>query len=235
MNQRRRLPAAILQSFWSEALHELHVLAVAKATQQTQAIRNVYKTACTWLAALPFILTTQPDKIDVVLTVWMDGHGGKEGKKDGRCRGWHDQTGGGEKQRKVCKLAVDEQMESARWGFCTRCVGSVKESIMGCRLMVMVVLFASGLPCSNDNLRFSKCSSEPQRGLRNGWYLANVGLFHHKQGPGTLTLEEGNVFKTIYHPVYSGTVLETKTFICVALIAFENGADDGRGRKATCW
>lgn len=70
MDQWRRLPAAILESFWSE----LHVLTIAKATQQTQAIRNVYKAACTWPAALPFILTTQPDKIDVVLTVWMDGH-----------------------------------------------------------------------------------------------------------------------------------------------------------------
>ncbi len=83
-----------------------------------------------------------------------------------------------------------------RGGVCARCVGSVKESIMGCRLTVMVVLLsATGLPCSNDNLRFSKCSSEPQRGLRNGRHLASEGLFHHKQGPGTLTLEEGNVSK----------------------------------------
>lgn len=66
---------------------------------------------------------------------------------------------------------------------------------MGCKLMVMVVLRATGLPRSNDNLRFSKCSSEPQRALRNGWHLASGGLFHHKQGPGTLTLEEGNVSK----------------------------------------
>lgn len=66
---------------------------------------------------------------------------------------------------------------------------------MGCRLMVMVVLRPPALPCSNDNLWFSKCSSEPQRGLRNSWHLASGGLFHHKQGPGTLTPEEGNVSK----------------------------------------
>lgn len=30
----------------------------------------------------------------------MDGRGGKEGKKDGRCGGWHCQTGGGEEKKK---------------------------------------------------------------------------------------------------------------------------------------
>lgn len=47
----------------------LHILTVTRATQQTQAINHVYKTARIWRAALPFILTTQPDKTDGVLTV----------------------------------------------------------------------------------------------------------------------------------------------------------------------
>ncbi|KAM3592782.1 uncharacterized protein V6R79_024983, partial [Siganus canaliculatus] len=33
-----------------------------------------------------------PGKTDGVLTVQMDGHGGKEGKEDGRCRGWQCHT-----------------------------------------------------------------------------------------------------------------------------------------------
>lgn len=66
---------------------------------------------------------------------------------------------------------------------------------MGCRLMPMVVLRATESPPPNDNLRFLKCASEPQRSLRNGQHLASGGLFHRKQGPGTLTFEEGNVSK----------------------------------------
>lgn len=97
---------------------------------------------------------------------------------------------------------------------CTRCVGSVEESIMGCGWMVMVVLFATGLHCSNDNLRFSECSSEPQRGQRNGQHLAGDGLFHHKQGPGTLTPEEVNVSKT-YTTQFTLAQMGNLTFICI--------------------
>ena len=46
--------------------------------------------------ALPFVLRTQPDKTDGVLTAWMGGCGGKEG----RSRGWHRQLGGGEEREK---------------------------------------------------------------------------------------------------------------------------------------
>ena len=126
----------------------------------------------------------------------MDGWARREGRKERRKvrrlalpDGWRR----GEGERCVNWQQTDRW--KVRCGVCARCAGSVKESIMGCRLTVMVVLRSTGLPRSNDNLRFSKCSSEPQRGLRNGWHLASGGLFHHKQGPGTLTLEDGNVSK----------------------------------------
>lgn len=84
---------------------------MAEATQQARAISRVYETARTWRAALPFILTTQPDKTDGVLTAWMDGCGGKEGKKDGGRKGWHGLRGGGEGEGERC---VNWQ-RTARW------------------------------------------------------------------------------------------------------------------------
>lgn len=123
--------------------------------------------------------------------------------------GW-PRRGGRKERRKVWRLALPDGwrrgegegcvnwQQTNRWkvqgGHWVRCAGLGKENIMGCRLMVTVVC-ATGLPWSNDNLRFLKCSSKPQRGLRNGRHLARAGLFHHKQGPRTLTLEEGNVSK----------------------------------------
>lgn len=60
------------------------------------------------------------------------GAGGKEGKHDGRCGGWHRQMGGGEGERCVNWQQTDRW--KMRGVVCARCVGSAKESIMGCRL-----------------------------------------------------------------------------------------------------
>lgn len=133
-----------------------------------------------------------------------DSSAGQDRWRADRVDGWAGRWGRKER-RKARRLALPDgwrreercvnwQMESARWGLWKACEVSTGEW-MGCGLMVMVVRRAAGLPCSNDNLRFLKCSSEPQRGLRNGWHLANGWLFHHKLGPGTLGLEEGNVSK----------------------------------------
>lgn len=130
-----------------------------------------------------------------LMECWQCGLMGVEGRKERRKvqrlalpDGWRR----GEGERCVNWQQADRW--KVRVGVWARCVWSVTESIMGCGLMVMVVLLATGLPCSNDNLWFLKCPSEPQRGLRNSQHLAETRLFHHKQGPGTLTLK-GNVSK----------------------------------------
>lgn len=94
--------------------------------------------------------------------------GRKESEKEGVEAGTARWVEGGER----CVTWQWTERWKMRGVVFARCVGAVEESIMGCRLMVMVVLFATELPFSNDNLRFSKCSLEPQRALRNGRHLA---------------------------------------------------------------
>ena len=64
--------------------------------------------------------------------------------------------------------------------------------------------------------------------------LQSGGLFHHKQGLGTLALLEGNVSKYHIPPslLWHGS---TNQDFYMHSFNIGNGADDGRGRKATCW
>lgn len=113
---------------------------------------------------------------------------GKEGKKDGRCGGWHWQTGEGVRR---CVNWQQADGWKVQGGDCARCVGLVKQSIMGCRLMVIVVVFSGPMiTCGFSSVPQSHKEALERVGT---WQEPHCSITNRDLG--TLSLEEGNVSK----------------------------------------
>ena len=122
---------------------------------------------------------------------WPRRKGRKERRKVRRLALPH----GRRRRRKVCKLD-DGRWKAEGRGLLKVCrVSKIESPIMGCRLMAIVVWAPQVFSGPMITCGVWSVPGSHKEALRNGWHLARAGLLHHKQGPGTLSVEEGNVSK----------------------------------------